>query len=297
MPEELIERSMTVSTPARLSVSNISGSVVIRSTDENLIHIHASKQTSKGDAEQTRIEIDQAADGTVTVATRFMDGSWNWLFGAQPCDVDYVIQAPRQCSLKINGVNNTLSASGFEGDFNFKSVSGDMALDDLKGALEIDTVSGDVLGIRHAGSLKVNSVSGDVHLKQASLPSANIKTVSGDVNLQTALGDGPYKFHTVSGDVHLLAPPTTRCNVDLHSLSGEFSTSFPVSASTQAPGVRTAQLQGGGVLISLHSISGDIAMAVDGDIPVPAPVNAHEILNMLEKGELTVDEALARLNS
>ncbi len=38
--------------------------------------------------------------------------------------------------------------------------------------------------------------------------SANVKTVSGDVSLQTGLSEGPYKFHAVSGEIRLLVPAT-----------------------------------------------------------------------------------------
>ena len=110
---ETIEKTFTVSSPARLNLSNIRGSVEIRPGDEGVIQVTAVKQTGSGDARRTEIELSQDADGTVKVATHFPDAGWGWLIGSFPCRVDYVVRAPRRCSLNIKGVSNETFAGGF----------------------------------------------------------------------------------------------------------------------------------------------------------------------------------------
>ena len=301
---ENIEKTFSVASPARLSVSNIRGSVEIHPGEDGVIQVTAIKQPHTGDEKRTGIEITQEADGIVKAATRFPDGGWNWLFGSQPCEVDYVVKAPRQCSLKLNGVNNTVLAEGFEGAVSVNSVSGEITLRDLTGSVRIHTVSGEADGERIAGSLSLDTVSGDVALKESALSSINANSVSGDMRIRTPLTEGPYDFKSVSGQVHLIVPPDTHCTGELHSLSGDLVSAFPVTGTSRHHGSQTVNVQGGGVKISLNSVSGDLSLDCDGEIP-PAPepvktVSSEErrvVLERVERGELTVNEALGQLHA
>ncbi len=159
---ETIEKTFTVSSPARLNLSNIRGSVEIRTGEEGVIKVTAVKQTGSGDPKSTEIEMVQEADGTVKVATHYPEAWWGWLIGSFPCAVEYTVQAPRNCSLKVNGVSNETSAAGFEGEFNFHSVSGEMSVRDLKGPMKISTVSGRMELEDLTGEMKLNTVSGKI---------------------------------------------------------------------------------------------------------------------------------------
>ncbi len=126
---ETIEKKFNVSKPARLTVNNVSGSVNIRPGEEGTIQVTAIKHPFTGDEKRTEIEITQDTDGTVKASTHFPDGGWSWMFGSHPCDVDYVISVPAQCSIKANGVSATMIAEGLEGDVNVNSVSGEITLE------------------------------------------------------------------------------------------------------------------------------------------------------------------------
>ena len=275
---EIMEKSFTVPSPARLDLSNIRGSVEIRPGDEGVIRIQITKDANSGDAKGTEIELSQAADGIVKVATRFPEGAWSWLFGSVPCKVDYVVQAPHKCFLKINGVSSGLLAEGFEGEFSFHSVSGDMALRSLTGPVKVNTVSGqvelaDLTGDLHlttvsgkvsgrsiCGPVHLNTVSGQVALDESSLSSVDATTVSGRMEYQTAFSAGPYRFSSVSGDVELLVPPETHCSAELHAVSGKLFTKLPATSIAKQNGNQTAEIQGGGVKVHLHSVSGNLSL-------------------------------------
>lgn len=275
---EIIEKNFTVSAPARLELSNIRGSVEIHPGEENTIRIQITKDTNSGDAKRTEIELSQASDGTVKVATRFPEGAWSWLFGSFPCRVDYVVQAPRKCSLKINGVSSETLAEGFAGEFSFQSVSGEMTLRSLSGPVKVNTVSGEVelaeltgelhlttvsgkvSGRRVTGPVHLNTVSGRVALDESSLSSVDATTVSGRMEYQTAFGEGPYRFNSVSGDVELSVPPETRCSAELHAISGKLFTKLPATSIVRQNGNQTAEIQGGGVKVHLHSVSGNLSL-------------------------------------
>ncbi len=221
---EIVEKTFIVSSPARLVVTNIRGSVDIRPSDEGSIRITAVKQNGFGDPRRTEVEIIQESDGTVKATTRFPDAGWGWIIGSFPCQVDYTVYAPPQCSLRINGVSSGIIAGGFTGEFNLRTVSGDVDVRNLQGPVKVDTVSGrmdlaDLTGEirlhtvsgridgRHLdGSLRVETISGKVDLDESRLPSAEVTTVSGGIDIQTALGDGPYHFNSVSGNIQMMVP-------------------------------------------------------------------------------------------
>lgn len=276
MSNENFEQVFQVTGPARLEISNICGSVEIRPGADGIITVKAEKLVNTGDAKQTEIEMTQEADGSVKVKTRFPDFWLDWLFGSKPCKVDYTITAPRACALQVNGRSNDLFAEGFEGDATFKTVSGDMTvralngslsfdsvsgdlqLSDLTGNLHLNTVSGDITGTHLSGTVSLNTVSGDFEIEQSSLLSVSATTVSGEMDLETGLGDGPYKFNSVSGDLTLKVPVDTRFTAELHTLSGDLSVKLPIASNSRYNGMRTADVQGGGVKVYLNSVSGDM---------------------------------------
>jgi DUF4097 and DUF4098 domain-containing protein YvlB len=276
---EIIEKTFTVNSPAQLDLSNIRGSVEIRSGDDGIVHVTATKDGNSGDAKRTEIEFTQGPDGTVKVATRFPEGAWSWLIGSFPCRVDYVVRAPRNCSININTVSSGIIAKGFEGDFSFHSVSGEMTLRELSGPVKVNTISGEVelaeltgdlrmttvsgkvSGKRIRGAVQMNTVSGKISLEESNLPSVDATTVSGGMVYQTAFGEGPYRFNSVSGNVELMVPPETRCSAELHAISGKLFTKLPASSITRQNGTQTVEIQGGGVRVTLKSVSGDLSLA------------------------------------
>lgn len=276
MSNQILEKTFTVSGAARLSLGAIRGSVDIRPGADGVITVKAEKLAETGDAENTVVEMTQDGDGSVKVKTRFTDYWLGWLFGSKPCKVNYMVTAPRSCALTINGVSNEVSAEGFEGDASFKTVSGDMTVRalngslyfdsvsgdvqvaDLTGDLRFNTVSGDISGERLAGAVHLNTVSGDIDFEESNLPSVSVSTVSGEVTMETGLGEGPYSFKSVSGDLTLKVPADAHLSAELQTLSGDLSVKLPVTLMSRRNGKQSVEAQGGGVRVSLNSVSGDM---------------------------------------
>lgn len=275
---EKIEQTFQVSGAARLVVSNIRGSTEVRAGEEGVIHVEAVKQPSSGDEKRTEIQISQESDGRVNVKTHFPEASLGWLFGSQPCKVDYVITAPRLCTLKVNGVSNDTLVDGFEGECAVNSVSGDLdlarltgdlsasvvsgelELEAVAGKMKLNAVSGDISGKHLSGTLDLNTVSGNVELEESSLTSLEANVTSGGVKVETALSEGPYRFHSVSGDVRLKIPAETRCTAELHSVSGGLTVSLPLTGAMRRNGRQVAEVGGGGVLVYVNSVSGSLSL-------------------------------------
>jgi hypothetical protein len=331
MSEEKIEQTFNVTAPAHLKISNIRGSVTVQAGEAGIIAVSAVKHDGSGS--RTEVYIAQAEDGKVLVETRHPDGIFSFFSFSHPCRVDYVVHAPAGTVLNVSCVSSSLAVEGLEGEFDLHTVSGAVDLNALSGLLKINSVSGDVSGAGLSGALQLETVSGDVRLGEANLPSAEVSTVSGNITLQTPLAGGPYHFNSVSGDVQFVVPDGTSCSAELSSISGSIRSTLPFTASRGKGNHRTVEIQGGGTKVYLNSVSGDLRIGRVGDdlqaatvavtstpippippipsippIPPVQPIPAApttpstpkltraEILEKIERGEMTVDEGIKLFN-
>jgi DUF4097 and DUF4098 domain-containing protein YvlB len=308
MSDETIEQTFTVPAgkPARLEVSNISGSVEVLPGEEGVIAVNAVKHSQTGDLERTEVQVSQAEDGSVKAEVKYREG-WRILAFTKPCQVSFTVRVPRSCEVKAAGVSCSLKVHELEGNFDVSSVSGQITINELSGAVKLNTVSGDVDGGDIHGSLQFNTVSGSVRLKESQLSSVTGNTVSGNITLQTPLAGGPYAVHTVSGDVRMTVPVDTHCTAEVKGISGRVHTAFPQTAFHRQNGRHVAEVQGGGVPVKLNGVSGSLWLGpAEGETPAPAHENPQpaqaarpnrkEVLDRIERGEITVEEGLELLS-
>jgi hypothetical protein len=326
MSTENLEQTFNVGDLARLKLSNIRGSVEILPGEAGLLSVTATKHADSGLAGRTKITMSQADDGAVIVETKHQDAWWAFFTFSQPCKVDYQVRIPPHCEIDISCVSSSMKVQRLDGKFKLSTVSGPISLESLTGEMKVSSVSGEVSGVKLAGPLNLNTVSGEVRLVEASLPSADMTTVSGEMRLQTELTTGPYRFHSVSGAVWLSVPPDTRCSLELQSISGGLHVNLPVTRQKTGGGHSSYDVQGGGVRVTANSVSGGVFVesivgpaqeteqrnaVVDETAwqplppqpplpptpPVPAePVlDRNTILERIEKGEMTVEEGLKAL--
>jgi hypothetical protein len=219
--------------------------------------------------------------------------------------VDYTVRVPPHCSVELSVVECATFVQGLTGDLSAHTVSGNLRLADLAGRLRVHTVSGEVFGerLRLGDTAHLNAVSGSVTLLDSDLPAATATTVSGDLNLQTRLGAGPYTFNSVSGAVRLNVPADTRCALALHTQSGRVHSNVPYHRPRRAD-------EAAGPTVRLHSVSGDLWLISTTDQPAgsaqaappptppapPAP-DRRAVLERIARGELSVDEAVQALKA
>ena len=151
----------------------------------------------------------------------------------------------------------------------FKGISTDLAVRGGTGAAEIKTVSGDVELGRVEGDLEVKSVSGDVAV-DAVAGRTTVNSVSGDIRIGAA--DGSVTAQTVSGDQRLGA--VAEGTVTLKSVSGDMHVGI-------RPGTR--------LWVDAKSVSGDTSseLAV-GDTPVDGEGPMVELRATAMSGDIRV---------
>lgn len=228
-------------------------------------------------------------------------------------------EIPAGTQLSYAGVSADLTVIGLTGTQEYRTVSGDLVLTDVAGRIRIDGVSSDV-SLR-AGDriwLQANTVSGDLSAVAPRIEECRVVTVSGDAELEGALGAGqPHRVETVSGDLNL----GLRGGLDLEvrGLSSDVSIGM-AHRSEGSRDRRRYHIGDGGAQMLFSSMSGDVMVRpsrrVAPDFPEPPqppappqpppppsppqPPSLSEeeqlaVLRALERGEIDVEEASRRL--
>jgi DUF4097 and DUF4098 domain-containing protein YvlB len=175
------EKSYRISAGGQVSVSNISGDVVVTGYDGDAIIVRGIKKGRDSD----RVEIeDKSSAGRVDVGVRY----------PKECNCDasvrFEVRVPRSVSYNFDG---------------FSSVSGDVDVSGVTGRLRASAVSGDVRVKNVSGSANVNSVSGDVEVEVDRLDGSDdmkFASVSGDVVVKMPSNlDADVDISSLSGSI------------------------------------------------------------------------------------------------
>ena len=225
--------------------------------------------------------------------------------------VDAVL--PVGTEIAFEGVSTDLTASGFGGSQQYRTVSGDMVLDRVSGHVRVRDVSGDVsIRAEEPLRLEMNTVSGDISAVAPRFDELRLVTVSGDVEIEGDFAaSGQHRIETVSGDLSLGV--VDGLTLEVRGLSSDTRVSVP-HRSEGSRDRRRYVIGGGEGSLQFSSMSGDasvhpgrrLSAAIPPTPPVPPaaptppmpPVGVDEelaILRALEAGEIGVDEAAARL--
>jgi DUF4097 and DUF4098 domain-containing protein YvlB len=315
MSTETFEQTFSVDTPAQLKVGNVRGTVDIRPGEEGIIEVTAVKH---GNNDRTQIIIEQQDDGTVVAEAKYENSIANWFGLIKPNRVDFTIRVPKACSVKVNCVSSQAVIDGLEGDIDANAVSGKMQLSNLSGNFDFSSVSGKITADRISGPLQLNNVSGKVHISESQISTMIGKTVSGHVTVETPLTEGPYDFKSVSGNVSVITPEDTACTIRIKSVSGSAKVNLPVTSKSGTRNKQVVEVAGGGPEVSVKSVSGILKigspnyvkpevlqpeMEVDhpkAEVQIANPKSQEksqiQILQEIESGEISVEEALEQLN-
>ena len=244
------------------------------------------------------------------------------LFGAGSSRLEVTVRAdiPRDAMIAYDGVSADLTSSGFRGSQQYRTVSGDLVLDDVAGDLGVRGVSGDVsIRADQPLTLQLNTVSGDASAFAPRFDELRVVTVSGDIELEGELAPAvQHRIETVSGDLSLGV--VGGLTLEVRGLSSDTHVSLP-HRSEGSRDRRRYVIGGGEAGLLFSSMSGDVSVhptrrstsrptpptpPTPPTAPTPPtpptpptrPVSGDEqleILRALERGEIDIEEASARL--
>jgi DUF4097 and DUF4098 domain-containing protein YvlB len=272
-----INQTRPLAADGRVSISNVIGSITVRTWDKPEVRITGS--LGKG-VEKLSIEGDSRS---LDIEVRYPEGR-NWGWGdsrrneptvlevmlprraeveveAVSADVD--VQGVRGRRLEIDSVSGDVTVSGSApGEADIQNVSGDLEVWLDTDQLDVESVSGDV-NVHGAitGDVSMESVSGNLRLAARQVRELSVNTVSGDADLSLGLVEnGRINAESLSGDVSLRLPAGTGAKLEVETFSGTIHSPVGhVDEEEHGPGATlNARLGNGRGQVHLESFSGDL---------------------------------------
>lgn len=304
-----------------------SGDVQIRTVEGSVARLQAAFDLSAGSEEEADEQFErlalrvQTGPGRLEVSEPRRNGGVTLgglgrLIGISGRrNLEVTLEMPAEATLTFQTVSGDLVATGLRGDQRYRTVSGDLVLNEVAGRIELNAVSGDTT-LRAGGPLDLDarSVSGDLLAVTPRFETLRAVTVSGDIEIEGALREGPtHRAETVSGDLALA--PLNGLTLEVRGLSTDVHSSLPHRREGSRDRRRYV-IGDGEATMQFNSMSGDVRVERPRrlhDVPTepspPAPPaepaeprkrplsdeERIEILRAVERGEIGVDEAARRL--
>ena len=244
-----------------IAISWISGGVDIKPYDGNTIQLHEFAQRDLKENETLRYEVSggklsihyQQNNTVVNMPSKKLEidvpaalaKSLSEL-SATCTSADFTLSHFKVGTLTISETSGSTSLSDTEATaIKINSVSGSVELTSVKTEnLSAGTVSGAVnMRDVSAGSLTGKTTSGAQNLK-GSFGEVNLNSVSGGIALESSQTPTSLTAGTTSGSISVSVPKSDRLSVSYSSVSGMFSSDFPVLLDSGAP------------QFSFHTVSG-----------------------------------------
>jgi hypothetical protein len=240
-PVQDTDTTFAVDPSERLSVSNFSGEIIVRTWSRNEVRIRAEHSRRDG------IVVDQVSGGFLVRAQSWR--RWADDFDVEihedevhveydsprsPSIVEYEVTMPATMALELSGPFTDVAVYGAEGQVLIKvgegdvdviggrgrvtirAVEGDVTLNDAAGEIQVTSIDGDVTVENSSGNLTVETTDGEIKL--GNVQSANVEALSVDGDIWfagTMAPQGLYTFNTHDGDVTVLIPQNSNVQITL----------------------------------------------------------------------------------
>lgn len=251
----------------------------------------------------------------------------NFDFGRWAGGRDYTIRLPHTCDVSLRTSTGDIEIHNINGTHFIQSSSGDINMHHVTGNVLAGSASGDINMHNIDGKLGVRTASGDINVHDARLGDVSVHTASGDINLGLlSTPDRDFEIKGVSGDIDIRLPADSRLTIEVSTLSGDINSRFQHEMERRGPGrgrATTLRVNGGGTAARIATVSGDISIQpIKGERPVDdvgeptrdlgrssgddvrepegyarRKEQELEILQSLERGELSAQDAMQRLTS
>lgn len=290
----VFDRTLTVSGPIRLDLSDPSGDIRITGGASNQVKIHAEvhargwlfQDARKAlDSVISNPPIEQTAD-TVRIGKNFN--------GFHNVSIDYTIEVPDLTQVdtstasgsvvirKLHGPVKIDSASGsirveqVDRSVQVNSASGSVTVSDLGDDLRVSSASGSIAATNVKGDVRVHSLSGSTEVNN---PGGRVEadTASGSIEVRGAgndvksssasgaitvagnpSGNSYWNLKTASGSINISVPPSSAFRLTAEAISGEIRTGIPIVIEEQGKHSLRARVGEGGGRVEIRTASGEI---------------------------------------
>jgi DUF4097 and DUF4098 domain-containing protein YvlB len=288
-------KTVKIGTEGELSLSNISGDIVVTRANGGEATIEIVKTARARTADEARellglvnVTVTERA-GRAEVRTVYPQGDEMRRNNRRNVNVsvNYTVSAPAGTRLTINSISGTIRVSDIKGDVSANSISGTVRVANGGRIAAAKSVSGDVeiIDTQTDGAIEVQSISGGVTLRKVSARRIDVGSVSGAVTVQDTQCDrveahsisgsvefggtlakgGRYELNSHSGDVRVVLSGATGFELEASSFSGSIHSDLPLKIQGNDDRTRRHSLQGvfgdGSAVLSVTTFSGSVAIS------------------------------------
>ena len=289
------DRTLTVTGPVDMDVQTGSGEISVRAGNAGSVEIHAKiKADSWLTNAASRVEAIEKNPPIQQDGNKIIIGHYDDRELLNHISISYEIVTPGETKLhatsgsgseSVNGIAGPVESSSGSGSLHLHDIgsdvrantgSGEVEVRNVKGSVRVSSGSGGLTATGVAGSLTASTGSGDVKLEQTAAGDVDVSTGSGEVTLDHIKGaarvrtgsgsihaegepTGPWKLHTGSGEVAVKLPPSAAFDLAAETSSGTIHSEREIAVSGDVGKHQLrGKVNGGGVLVELHTSSGSI---------------------------------------
>jgi DUF4097 and DUF4098 domain-containing protein YvlB len=288
------DRSLDVSAPLRLELSNVAGDVSIVGSGDNKVHVHADVRVSGfgfGNPQKRLDDILASPPLELKGDTLRIGKETTRLHNVA---ITYTLEVPRDTAVNSSSVSGSESVTGVRGPVQASSVSGTIRAQDISHEVRLSSTSGSVTAENcgddvHAnsvsgtvvvsnakGDIVAHSVSGDVQVRKpggrvdanTSSGTVNVRGSDGDIKAHATAGrvtiegnpsgNNYWDLKTVSGTVNIAVPSSASFHLSAGAVTGQISAQVPLMIEEQGKHSLRARMGDGGGRVEIHTVSGAI---------------------------------------
>jgi hypothetical protein len=248
---EPFSRSFPVTKGATLMLSNISGNIQITPGTSDRIEIEALKRAWGPNPEQAKTRLADAMVETYARANRVeVRVEHGVRRDGRGVDVEFNVKVPGDAAVDLRTISGDVRITNVKGEVRIQSVSGNLQLEGTARVAAVKTISGDIM-LTNAGSdlqvslstvngdlqvqtlaargIDVDTINGDITIAGWSGDRAQIRSLDGDMDLQTSLTKGGrYEIESNSGDINLSLTEQPGFELEAHTFNGRIRIDFPI---------------------------------------------------------------------
>jgi DUF4097 and DUF4098 domain-containing protein YvlB len=287
-------RTLDVTGPIRLEVTNAAGDIVINGSTDGKVRVKADIRASGFSFVNPQRRIDELVASLPVEQKGDTIRIGKDLAHLRNLAVSYTIEVPRETEVSATVVSGSQTIYGVRGPVKVVTVSGSIHVEQIDHYAQLSTVSGsidakdmgdDVRASSVSGRVTASNVKGDVNINvlsgatqvaklggrveattgsgsieiQGAKSDVKIHAASGGVIVQGDPGTNSYwNLSTVSGAVQLGVPQNANFHLSAEAVSGEIRADIPIVIEEQSKHSLRARMGDGGGRVEVRTVSGEI---------------------------------------
>lgn len=256
---EKVNELVETKAKGNVTIDVMSGKVSIKTWEKSQVQIMGELSN---DADGYTFEVDE--DGEVYFKVNMPNNRWgNW---SNDDGSQLEILVPKTNSLRFEGVNVDINASGIQGGTRINTVNGDVKATDLISRIKLETVNGSIKSTNLNGKVKLNTVNGEIQDKN-SQGELEIETVNGDIETETSATE--IGISNVNGEMKVNAKSVDE--IEVSTVNGDIDVTLNLTKNGR---------------FSYSSVGGDADIHFIGDVSANFNIETHaggDITNRLTK--------------